>query len=166
MENTTTLDTSKFLKQEDIEAISKIGQIKRDITAYFDMDLFINKVREIIDNSKHFSFRSETARLYIEKDRPTFIIKYISDDIQTGLNNIDGVGEELESKQVDYLADAISADIISKLSKFITGCIKDSEKLDELFSGLPVDVKEFFISNIYTIRINVKENNIYILYFI
>lgn len=166
MENSKTLDTSKFLKQEDIEAISKIGQIKRDITAYFDMDLFINKVREIIDNSKHFDFRSDTARLYIEKDRPTFIIKYISDDIAKGLAEIGGSGEEQESKQVDFLADAISADIISKLSKFITECIKDSEKLDELFSGLPVDVKEFFISNIYTIRINVKENNIYILYFI
>lgn len=164
--STTKLDTSKFLNKEDIDAISRIGQIKRDITAYFDMDLFIDKVREVIDESKHFSFRSETAKRYIDKEKPLFILKYISDDVKQGLESFTGLPDEVESKQVDFIADVISANIISKLSKFITACIKDSEKLNELFTDLPKDVKEFFISNIYTIRINVKENNIQILYFI
>ena len=36
-----SLDTSTLLNEEDIDMISKISQIKRDITTYFDMDLFI-----------------------------------------------------------------------------------------------------------------------------
>jgi hypothetical protein len=166
MQTNKSLDTSQYLNTEDIDMISKINQIKRDITSYFDMDLFIDKMRKIIDESEHFSFRSSTARLYIEKQMPTFIIKYISDDIKNKLDSYTGAPEEVESKQVDFLADAISVDIVSKFSQFITDCIKDSDKLNELFSELPKDVKEFFISNIYTIRANVKDNNIYVIYFI
>jgi hypothetical protein len=166
MQDTKSLDTSKFLNEEDINLISKINQIKRDITSYFDMDLFINNMRKIIDESTHFAFRSSTARLYIEKEKPTFILKYTSDSIKQKLESFDGLPEQVESQQVDFITDAISVDIVSKFSKFITECIKDSDKLNELFSGLPKDVKEFFISNIYTIRVNVKENNIYVIYFI
>jgi hypothetical protein len=143
-----------------------MNEIKRDITSYFDMDLFIDKMRSVIDSSEHFEFRSKMARNYIDKNIPTFIIKYKSDEIKNNLKKISGPEEEVENKQVDYITDMISKDIISKFSVFITDCIKDSEKLNELFSDLPSDVKEFFISNIYTIRVNVKENNIYIIYFI
>jgi hypothetical protein len=166
MENTQSLNVTQYLDTEDINMISKINQIKRDITAYFDMDLFIDNMRKIIDESKHFDFRSKTSRNFIEKDKPTFIVKYISDEVVNELNSFKGLPEEVEDKQVDYIADLISIDIISKFSRFITDCITDSEKLNDLFSELPKDVKEFFISNIYTIRVNVKENNIYIIYFI
>jgi hypothetical protein len=166
MEDTKSLDTTKYLNEEDINLISRINQIKRDITTYFDMESFIDKMRKIIDDSEHFAFRSTTARLYIEKDKPTFILKYISDEVSEKLKSFTGLPEEVESQQVDFIADAISVDIVSKFSQFITDCIKNSDKLNELFSDLPKDVKEFFISNIYTIRVNVKENNIYVIYFI
>jgi hypothetical protein len=155
------LDTSSYLNQGDIDAISRLTQIKRDITSYFDMDLFIGKMREIIDESAHFEFRSDNARKFIEKDRPVFIIKYTSETITNGLKQFDS-----EDKRVDFITDAISADIIAKFSRFITDCIRDSDKLNELFSEVPKDITEFFISNIYTIRADIDNNNIYILYFI
>jgi len=166
MADTESLDTSKYLNKDDINMISKLNQIKRDITSYFDMDLFIEHMKKIIDESEYFDFRSKTARSFIEKDRPTFIIKYITEKVRKDLGSFDGLPEEIENQQVDYIADLITNDIITKFSRFITDCITDSEKLNELFSGLPKDVKEFFISNIYTIRVNIKENNIYIIYFI
>jgi hypothetical protein len=165
MENTRPLDTSQFLNQEDISMISKLTQIKRDITTYFDMDLFINNMRKVIDESSYFTFRSETSRRFIEKNQPTFILKY-SDEVRVILGNVNGVSEEVESKQVDQVTQLIAQDIIAKFSQFVTSCIKDSDKLNDLFTGLPTGTKEFFISNIYTIRVNVRENNIYILYFI
>lgn len=167
MQNTVDLDTSKFLNEEDINAISKLSEFKKDITAYFDMDLFIKKVSEIIDNSEHFSFRSKMAKLSIDKDKPTFIMKFISDEIVNTLKGFTGASqEELNNKQIDYVVEMISEDLISKISIFITDCIKDADKLDELFKDLPKDIKEFFISNIYTIRVSIEDNNIYMIYFI
>jgi hypothetical protein len=157
----STLDTTSYLNQGDIEAISKLSNIKKDITSYFDMDLLIGKMRDIIDESKHFDFRSENARKFIDKEQPAFILKYISEEIKTGLEQYRDV-----SDQVDFVTSAVAGDVIAKFSRFVTDCIKDSSKLNDLFSELPKDLTEFFISNIYTVRVSVKENNIHVLYFI
>ncbi|AMS01293.1 hypothetical protein AR9_g209 [Bacillus phage AR9] len=168
MENAKSLaDTSKYLNQSDIENIVKVNKIKKDITSFFDMDLFINKMRDIIDESEHFDFRSKTSRLYIEKERPNFILKYVSDELTNKINSVQGSDpEETESIQIDIITEYIFNDVISKFSTFVTDCIKDTEKLNDLFSDIPDDIKDILISNIYTIRPDIKGNNIQVLYFI
>ena len=159
------VDTSTLLDKTDIDLLAKISQIQKDITSYFDMDLFIEHMRQIIDESKVFAFRSETAKKYIPSNKPVFILKIEESTLLTELGNIPD-SDATESYKVDIVTRNIVEEIIKKMSRFISDCIKDEDKLNELFTELPDGMKEFLISNIYTIRVNIKANMIYVIYFI
>jgi hypothetical protein len=157
----TNLDTSDLLNEQDITNLTAISEIKRDITSYFDMDLFIKKMSELINDSKHFEFRSLTAKKFIDKEKPIFILRHISDDIQKELN-----GLHTKDEKISFITSVVNTNIISKMSVFITDCIRDEKKLNDLFKDFPKGTAHFFVSSIYFVRVDVEKNNIQLQYFI
>jgi len=157
-------NTTELLNQDDIKVLSGISAIKRDITSYFNMDLFVEKMREVIKQSKNFKFRSTTAELYIEKERPTFILKYVEGEVADGLAELVSNGASNDA-QIDYILNHVNTEIIKEFSKFALECVLDNDKTTQLFDEVP-ELKSLLLSTMYTVRISVEDNNINVLYFI
>lgn len=162
------LNSDNLLNNKDINIISNINKIKKDITSYFDMNLFIEKFRNIIDNSKYFEFRSNNSRKFIEPDKPRFIIRFKNDkDFYKKIKEINGKDNiDTVNKRVNFITNIVRTDIINKFSSEVTLCIKDKNKVHNLFKDLPDGLENIIIGNIFTILVDIKHNNIQILYFI
>ncbi|ALN97945.1 hypothetical protein Bp8pS_266 [Bacillus phage vB_BpuM-BpSp] len=157
----STLDVGNLLDKEDIKALTDFVQIKRDIATYFDMELFTDKMKEIIEKSEVFEFRSRNAKKSINSKSPVFILKIKDNNIYNELLSYSDTKE-----QIDKVNKIIFKEILDNMSRFITECIMEEEKTSELFVDLPDDLKTFFITNIYSTKSNIEGNNIQISYFI
>lgn len=69
MELNQTLSTDE--KQELLEILT----FKNNLLAYIGMDNFIDEIRNIINDSKSFEFRSANAEKFIKATKPIFILK-------------------------------------------------------------------------------------------
>jgi|GEM_PF-2716516 len=151
-----------LITQEDVNAINTLQKVKKDIMRYIDMELFIDKVRDIIRNSDNFDFRSERVARFIDPEKPVFVLKSplleVSGKNANNINYLDYLTDEI--------TDVVANEIITKISDVITTCIKDTDGMDSLFKDVPDDIKVFYLTNIYTIRISPSSNNINIQYFI
>lgn len=145
------------LNEEEIKKVAKALQLKRDIMSYLDINEFIEKTRRIIDNSDIFEFRSNVARLYIDKKNPQFVLKIKDENL---LNEI------LQKKNPrDEIAKLLQHEIIKNISELLTEALKKSNN-NNLFEDIPEEITKFVLSNIYVIRANVEINNIQLFFFI
>jgi len=161
------IDTDDLLDESDRDMIAKINAIKRDITSYFDMELFVDKIRKIIDSSDVFTFKNESNRKFIEPQKPRFVIKFKNQkDLNEVLSNKTYDTTETVKIRTDITVKAVVSEIINKFSREITDCIKDQNKIDELFKDLPKGLDKIIIGNIYTINCDIENNTIHIIYFI
>lgn len=145
-----------LLSQEEITQLKTALEVKRDIISYLDMELFIDNTRKIIESSNTFEFRSIASKLFIDKNQPVFVLK---------IKDI-ALLEEIQkmNKPMDEITKLLQNEIIMNISKLLTDCLKEDK--NELFKGVPKEIKEFIISNIYVIRSNIKENNIQLFFFV
>lgn len=147
---------TNLLNNEEIEQLKKALELKRDIISYLNMESFIDNTRNIIDESETFDFRNSSSRLYIDKRQPVFILK-LKDE-----NTLKDMIKRKDAR--DEVSKLLQVEIIQNISRLLTDCIKDEQS--DLFSGIPEDIKEFVISNIYVIRCNIQENNIQLFFFV
>ena len=56
-----------LLSNDERDELKRALEIKRDLMSYLNITTFIDKVRDIIDQSEQFDFRSKISRLYIDK---------------------------------------------------------------------------------------------------
>lgn len=154
------LDT--LITDEDMKNINKLNEIKKDIMSYIDMDKFIDLMRDAINKSENFEFKSERSSRFIEKDQPNFILKskLLAIDKKT-VND-----KQKLNKITEDICQLVFEEIISEVSKELSYMFKDNENIDNLFKDIPEDLKDIYLTNIYTIRLNPVENIINILYFI
>lgn len=147
---------ANLLNKEEIKQLKNALEIKRDIISYLNMESFIDKTRDIIDNSETFEFRNSSSRLYIDKRQPVFVLK---------LKDENALREMVKRRDArDEVAKLLQIEIIQNISRLLTDCIKDDKS--DLFLGIPDEIKEFVISNIYVIRCNIQENNIQLFFFV
>lgn len=139
------------LTKKEMEQLVKTLEIKRDILSYLNIEKFITEVSKIVEESQLFDFRSITAKMFIDKKQPVFILKALD--------------EELLSKTVEEVNNVLISEIISKISVLLTDCLFNNKDNVEIFEGVPEEMKEFIISSIYVIRSNLKENNIQLFFF-
>lgn len=144
------------LNEEEINKIKEVLKLKKDIMSYLNMGEFINKTRNIIDDSEIFEFRSKVARNYIDKKNPSFTLRIKDENIHQEMLTYKDPRNEVNK--------LLQKDIIGKISKLLTDSINNSN--NKLFDAVPKDVTEFILSNIYVIRSNIKENNIQIYFFV
>ena len=143
------------LNDKEMTQLKKALEVKRDIISYLNMEVFIDKVRTIINSSLNFEFRSITSKLYIDTRQPIFVLKLKDEKIYNEISKL--------SNPIDAVNDLLRVEIIQKISTLLTDCINDTAS--DLFEGITEELKEFVISNIYVIRANIKENNIQLFFF-
>jgi len=149
--------------EEDIEILNKFITYRNNLMYSIGIDNFINKMREIIDNSKYFQFRSDNSRKFINKERPIFILKvkneYNKEFEGKNFNN-ESVADEITSTVTRWLQD----DIIKNMSSFIQDHIANNEDLKLVFDSFDSNLKNLCASNIFGIRNSIKDNMIYLEY--
>ena len=148
---------NNLLDNEEREQLKKALELKRDIISYLNMATFIAKTRDIIDKSECFEFRSIASKLYIDERQPVFILKLKDVNIAQELAKLGEKGRDEVTKMLQY-------EIIRNISKLLTDCIRDDKS--DLFVGIPEEITEFIITNIYVVRANLKDNNIQIYFFV
>ena len=79
-------DLIKDLTDEEILVLTKIRHIRERIQSYISNAEIIELMRNLIDNSKYFSFTSSRTKKYISEENPIFYIKV--NDIYSELLNI------------------------------------------------------------------------------
>lgn len=165
-DNSTKIENIVEMNSSDYEDIATLNNIKRTLKSCIDVDKLISEMTRIIDKSKHFNFRSERAKRFINKNDPTFILNC---DL---LNEFKGMSprelQRLDPGKVTALTDKITklvnAEITSKIADFMTECVTDKDKLNNLFDSLklPREFSDTFLTSIYIIRVSVMDNSVVI----
>ena len=159
IENNTLLT-----EEEDLENLNKFITYRNNLMYSIGIDNFINKMREIIDESEYFEFRSLKSRNYINKEKPIFVLKVKSNYNKKfeGKNFSDNrVADEITSEITELLRKSI----INKISEFIINHIQNDESLKKIFDSFDSNLKNLCATNIFGIRNSIADNMIYLEYF-
>lgn len=147
---------NNLLNKEEVEQLKNALELKKNIISYLNMDSFIEHTRDVIEKSENFAFRSIASKLYIDKKQPVFVLKLKDESLLTEIKK--------STNPIDRVSKLLQMEIIQNISKLLTDCIK--EESNNIFEGIPKEITEFVISNIYVIRSNIKDNNIQLFFFI
>lgn len=144
------------------EDMTKLNSIKRTLKSCIDMDVLIDKMKKIIDESEEFSFRSERAKKFINKNDPTFILSCSLLDKFKGLNpkDLSKLDTNKVSKLTDDITKLVNDKITSNVSNFINECVLDKEKFDSLFKNIPEEFSDILLTRIYIIRVSIVDNSV------
>lgn len=156
-------DINLMPDKEDLENLKRLTSYKNNLMNSIGMDVFIDEVRNIIDNSKYFEFRSPMSKKFIDKDRPIFIIK-MNDEMASKYCKINKTDDKIINKRVNEITETIKNCIIEKISNYLTNYIYNNQELKEYFESFNETMKNLFISSIYGIRVNLQDNIIYLEY--
>ena len=138
---TDNFDTSDVLTEEDYKTLENILRLKKKIFQCIDMDNFIKKATEIIDNSPLVSFKNERVKKFIDKKRPNFIIVVDKDKAMKEKGVKSFSDEEIECK---FYSSIIYDEVISKITEIIKGALDDigKDEKDKIFKDITLFKKE------------------------
>lgn len=158
------METSELLNKEDEKLLNDIQLIKQNIKTHIGIKNIIDAIRNIIKNSKYFSFTSKRTEKYISNTRPLFIITADREKITKDT----GYVFTETPRDSDILSKLIQKEITSKYSEYISSILKGDE-LKEILKKNNIEVDDevielttFVTSSIFGINMELKENIIYI----
>ena len=158
------METSDLLNKEDEQILKEIQIIKQNIAKYVGAKTIVDEIRNIIKESRYFSFTSKRTEKYISLSRPLFIVS---------------INRELVTKDTGYvftetpndcsiISKLIQQEITSKYSNYISSIMR-GEELKKIMTKNNIDVNDdllelttFITSSIFGINIALNENIIYI----
>lgn len=161
------IETTDYLDAEDEKLLQLIQIVKQNITTYIGKQKVVDSIKEIIENSEYFSFKSKRNAKYISLSKPLFIItadkaKISKDKNYTFTNSQDDylvlhnlVQDEITSKYSKFLSDNITNESINKI--LIENNLTDMEIKEDL-----ITLASFVTSAIFGINIELSNNIIYI----
>ena len=158
------METSELLSKEDEKLLRDLQLIKQNIAKYIGIKNIIDQIRNIIKNSKYFSFTSKRTEKYISTTRPLFIISADRDKITKDT----GYVFTESTKDSDILCRLIQMEITSKYSDYLSHMLRGDEIKDILLkNNIEVndellELSSFITSSIFGINMELKENIIYI----
>lgn len=169
-------DLIKDLTDEEILVLTKIRHIRERIQSYISNAEIIELMRNLIDNSKYFSFTSSRTKKYISEENPIFYIKVndikeIEKKFKHKFKNFGTRNYEETDTDLDIIAQCVQEDVISKFVTALTDIIFDNERLTKIFNEnelyLTDRVKEIFketeiitLSSVFYNLADLKNNNI------
>ena len=159
IENNTLLT-----EQEDLENLNKFVSYRNNLMYSIGIDNFINKMREIIDQSEYFEFRSLKSRTYINKERPIFILK-IKNDYNKKFEGKNFSDTKVADEITSEITELLQKSIIDRMSEFIINHINTNEELKKIFESFDSTLKNLCATNIFGIRNSIMDNMIYLEYF-
>lgn len=153
---TDTIDRIMEQDNTSYERASEFINIRKNLQACIDMEKFIDRMKEIINNSKSFSFRSDRAERYIDKKNPIFILKSknLPEDIQKkSMSEIDRI--------TDKIKNVLQKEIINSASNALRECI-NVEDYGKVFKEEDTIT---LLTSIYIMRLSTIDNCIYLSWF-
>ena len=169
-------DLIKDLTDEEILVLTKIRHIRERIQSYISNTEIIELMRNLIDNSKYFSFTSSRTKKYISEENPIFYIKVndikeVEKKFKHKFKNFGNKNYEETDTDLDIIAQCVQEDVISKFVTALTDIIFDNERLTKIFNEnelyLTDRVKEIFketeiitLSSVFYNLADLKNNNI------
>ena len=165
---------SKITK-EDKELFIKILKIRKDLTNFINLEDFIEEMKKLIKSSKSFDFRSQVAEEYIDKKNPIFKLRVKDDtDLYNDLNfnkmksEINSTNQPLINSATSKVTDKIYKEIIYNMSDYFKSIIDNDDEIKEIIENIKNENNNlnfnFFLSNMYSIRIGAIDNIIYLTY--
>lgn len=160
--------TSNLIEtDEELKLIEEFFKLKRHILSFFDKKTLIEVIKNIIKESK-FKFINERAEKQVTIFRPTFQLKYESEDLE--FFKSESVIKNYREDEIVF--EAVYQFIIKEFSSFLISAIKKTPELQHyinneltLFSEeIPKSFQNFLISSIFSVSLNINGKNIYIEY--
>ena len=158
------METSELLSKEDEKLLRDLQLIKQNIASYIGIKTIIEQIRNIIKDSKYFSFTSKRTEKYISTSRPLFIITADREKITKDT----GYVFTQTTKDSDILCNLIQKEITSKYSDYLSFMLRGDEIKNILIkNNIEVndellELSSFITSSIFGINMELKENIIYI----
>lgn len=160
-------ETTDLLSPEDEKLLRFIQIVKSNISYLIGAENLVDKMREIINNSEHFSFRSKRNEKLISLSRPLFVLKF-------DRSQFDHTFEDENTDRV-YMQRLIQKEITSVFSEFLSTQIRNKELLNKLMDKYGIEQKlsesdimmlSFVTASIFSINIDFNTNLVYLEYVI
>ena len=149
-----------LVHEEDLKQLLDVMAIRSNRMAYIGIENLINEIKDVIDNSETFEFRSLNAKKFIDKNKPTFVIKVNPNKIEYFLNKYKD--KDIE-KYINEISSLVGNEIISESSKIINKFIDGNDELVDLLKEYDTSITDLVLSNIYSIKVgNISDNIIYL----
>ena len=142
------------------QTISEYMTIKKHIKACFNMEKFVDIMKECIDAAENFDFSSVRARKFIDTKKPIFILKT---DILDGVDT-NTVGDNELNDLLNQVSRALTDQVINPISKRMMETLMDPKKYNELVE-VNRDLVNLCITNIYKVRIDKRRGMVQLEYF-
>jgi hypothetical protein len=166
-------DTMDIMTDSDLKNLSDIKDIKQRVLAYINVEVLIEEILDIIENSEFVSLRSKRAKKFIDKKRPIFnllidIEGAKKSDLFKDKSNIRGMRQDDEQH---FATTVIHRELIVKINSYIMSCLKQNPKLidyitsKDIFKDCNTEERNFLnnvslISNIFAIRFSEQTTTI------
>lgn len=159
-------ETTDILNEEDEKLLRFIQTFKNNINSLIGGELLIDKMRNIINNSEHFSFRSKRNEKLISLSKPLFVLTFDQNKISKELD----YKFDNSNKDIIFLQKLIQQEITSIFSQFLSEKIRDKEFMKKILDKYNItNISEdelillsFVTASIFSINIDLKTKLVYL----
>ena len=148
------------LTNEQEKRLNEYITIKKHIKACFNMEKFIEIMKESIDNAKDFEFSNPYNRKFINPKKPVFILKT---DFLKGKNMKEMSFNEQE-KMMNYITRKLAEQVTGNIEEKMMECLCDEKTYHEL-CNIDKDLVNLCISNVYKVRVDNTKGIVTLEYF-
>jgi hypothetical protein len=176
-------DSMDFLSEDDEKLLAQIEYIKKNILNYIKPEVMVDKIRQIIEESSLFSFKSKRNSKYINVYKPLFILSMDKELAikQRQYSFIYQDGETVDNRHelmpdYDFINLCLQDEITSKYSEFLLRQLTDNNEFMKILNEQNIDGKKiskkqlklvsFVTASIFGITVELRQNIIYLEYVI
>ena len=133
MDTKNGIDTSDMLNDEDYKLMKEVKEIKRHILSYLDVNILVDKIRSLIEESEVVNFRNARSAKFIDARRPIYAI-IIDKDKAMDKYPVKG-GFTSEENEAQYWGQVVQDEVIDPFVTFLIQSIKGDESIQEFLNG-------------------------------
>jgi hypothetical protein len=179
------IDTYETMSDDERAELILIKKIRNNIKYFVGIDILIDKIKEIIENSEYFSFANERSKKYISKTKPLFIVspnyEKIENEHELLYRSCDQkeyfIGGRTNDKftdDINYLQKLAHDEIVKPYSDYLMTFLKDNDKFNEILkkNGLEkINLDKSIINlvtmtsvTMFSIKVDMVGNKVYLEY--
>jgi hypothetical protein len=177
------IETADLLTEEDEKLLAQIQYIKQNILNFIKPQEMVDKIKEIIESSSLFDFKSKRNSKYISTTKPLFILtldKALAESSKK-YNFSYKDGEDVDGRKelvsdYNFINECIHQEITSKYSDFLIKKLTDDDEFINVLNENNIDgegitreqlrIISFVTSAIFGVTIELRQNIIYLEYVI
>lgn len=139
-DNPIITDTSEVLTNRDLILLRSVKELKKQILAYIEVPILVQRIKEIINRSNIIYFKNERAEKYIKNSRPVFNVLINKDAIRLSPKYADQFAKAIRTKQAEMslYTNVIFDEVISEVTKFINDSISNDPTLEDYIESMDI----------------------------